>query len=189
MTGNNLENKAGKRAARFRVKDIALISLGASFIAVCAWITIPAAVPFTAQTFGLFLVLKTLGGVRGTAAVSLYIALGAAGIPVFSGFNAGIGTLAGPTGGYIAGFLVCSLVYCLFPGRSSPAAEAAVCVSGLTACYALGTLWFSFRTGTGTAQSFLLCTAPFIIPDLAKLFLATLAARRLEKINLKHRRT
>ena len=56
-------------------------------IAVCSWIQIPAAVPFTLQTFAVFVTLGLLGGKRGTLAILVYILLGAVGVPVFAGFT------------------------------------------------------------------------------------------------------
>ena len=177
------EAAGGAAGIRNRTAGAAVVGLGAAFLAVCSWITVPGAVPFTAQTFGVFLVLKVLGGGRGTAAVALYIALGAVGLPVFSGFGSGLGTLSGPTGGYIAGFLATALIYrLLFPNRRKAAAEAAVCIAGLAACYALGTAWFSVRTRTPAPQALLLCVAPYVIPDLVKLSAATLVSGRLVKI-------
>lgn len=67
-------------------------------------------VPITAQTFGVLLVAMTLGRVRGTAVVLAYLAEGAAGLPVFAGGKAGIVALAGPTGGYLIGFLGAAFV-------------------------------------------------------------------------------
>ena len=168
---------------RNKTAGVTLVALGAAFLTVCSWITVPYTVPFTAQTFGVFLILKVLGGGRGTAAIALYIALGAVGLPVFSGFGAGIGALSGPTGGYIAGFLLTALIYRLMlPNRKSPAAEALVCFAGLAACYAAGTAWFSIRMGTDAPHALLLCVVPYLIPDLVKLAAATLVSPRLVKI-------
>ena len=88
---------------RLSVRDMAFIAAMSAVIAVCAWITIPLAVPFTLQIFGVFMALRLLGGKKGTLSILVYIALGAVGLPVFSGFQGGIGVLAGPTGGDIAG--------------------------------------------------------------------------------------
>ena len=85
--------------------DMALTAMGAVMLAICSWISVPTAVPFTMQTFGLFFILDVLGGKRATGAVFVYILLGAAGLPVFAGFTGGVGVLAGATGGYIIGFL------------------------------------------------------------------------------------
>ena len=88
---------------KMRTVDMAYIALFAVVMAVCAWISIPAAVPFTLQTFGVFLAVGLLGGKRGTLAVLIYLLLGAVGIPVFAGFNGGLGYMLGATGGYIVG--------------------------------------------------------------------------------------
>ena len=96
--------------ARGRTYDMAYIGIFAVVIAVCSWISIPAAVPFTLQTFAVFLAVILLGGKRGTMAVLVYILLGAMGIPVFAGFRGGIGVLFNNTGGYIVGFLCSTLI-------------------------------------------------------------------------------
>ena len=59
--------------------DLVYMALGAVLIALCSWITVPAAVPFTMQTFAVFFILSALGGKRGTVTILVYIALGAAG--------------------------------------------------------------------------------------------------------------
>ena len=97
----------------FRLVDLCYMGICAALIAICSWISIPAAVPFTLQTFAIFCVLGLLGGKRGTVAIVVYILLGAVGIPVFTGFNAGLGALLGTTGGYILGFIFIGLIYWL----------------------------------------------------------------------------
>lgn len=88
--------------------DLALIAGFAALIAVCA--LLPALrvgagiVPITLQTFAVLLAGAVLGARRGCLAVLLYVLVGAAGLPVFSGGSAGLSVLVGPTGGYIAGF-------------------------------------------------------------------------------------
>ena len=68
---------------------MAYISLGAVLIALCSWISVPATVPFTLQTFAVLLVCDLLGGRWGLVSVLLYLLLGAVGFPVFSGFPEG----------------------------------------------------------------------------------------------------
>ena len=106
---NNLRNliKLNKR----KLSNLTLIPLFAIMIAAGAWITVPAAIPFTMQTFCIFLTLYILGGANGTKAILLYLLLGAIGLPVFSGFKAGLSVLAGPTGGYLIGFIFIGLSY------------------------------------------------------------------------------
>ena len=69
---------------KWRTVDMVYIALFAVMIAVCSWISVPATVPFTMQTFGVFLAGATLGGKRGTLSVLVWLLLGAVGMPVFS---------------------------------------------------------------------------------------------------------
>ena len=168
--------------------DLVLIALFVALMAICAWITIPAAVPFTMQTFGVFLALLLLGGKRGAICMAVYLLLGAVGLPVFSGFRGGVGALVGSTGGYLVGFIVSALLMWALSGfaRKRRWTLAASMALSLAACYAFGTAWFvivSVRAGkamtVGAALS--MCVLPYIVPDAAKLWLACVLARRLKK--------
>lgn len=166
--------------------DLVYVALFAVLIAICAWISVPTTVPFTLQTFGIFLTVGLLGGKRGSMAVLVYILLGAAGIPVFSGFTGGIGRLFGSTGGYIVGFLASALVMWALEkvmGRK-PWALAIQMVLGLIVCYAIGTVWFMVvYSGTSGAVGLMTvlgwCVIPFIIPDLIKIAMALVLTKRL----------
>jgi len=152
-------------------------------IAICAWLTVPAVVPFTMQTFGVFFALLFLGGKRGTASIALYIILGAVGLPVFSGFSCGTGYILGATGGYILGFLITGIIYIIFEkiGKSTKMAIFSL-ILGLLACYAFGTLWFSiYKEDMSFIPALSVCVVPFIIPDLLKLALAVILVKRLKK--------
>ena len=92
-------------------REITYIAICAVLLAACSWISIPTVVPFTLQTFGVFLVLLLLGGRRGFLAILTFILLGAVGAPVFANFTGGVGILFGSTGGYIIGFLFTALIY------------------------------------------------------------------------------
>jgi biotin transport system substrate-specific component len=94
-------------------KTLSYVALFAALIALCSWIAIPTTIPFTMQTFAIFAVLGLLGGRRGTLAILSYLLLGLCGLPVFSGFQAGIGVLLGSTGGYLIGFVIMGLIYWL----------------------------------------------------------------------------
>ena len=97
-------------STKMQTLDMAYIGLFAVVIAICSWISIPTVVPFTLQTFAVFLAVAVLGGKRGTLAVIVYVLLGAVGLPVFSGFKGGIGVLLNTTGGFIIGFVFFSPV-------------------------------------------------------------------------------
>ena len=118
---------------RERLKMLSLTALFAALIVVCSWISVPFnVISFTMQTFAVFFALSFLGGKYGTLAVAVYIAVGAAGLPVFSGFRGGVGALTGATGGYIFGFLLSGAVYILFTlKKKTPAFEIAGLFAGL----------------------------------------------------------
>lgn len=171
-----------------KTRDMVYISIMAAIIAVCSWMIIPGPVPFTLQTMGVFTAVGILGGRRGTLAILTYILLGAVGLPVFSGFNGGIGVLLGATGGYIAGFLFSALlmwgVESVF-GRSKPVLVLSM-IAGLLVCYVFGTAWFmtvysrnSGAIGLGTAL--MMCVIPYIIPDLLKIAVAFFLTSRVRK--------
>ncbi len=166
-----------------------MIALCAAVMAVCSWISIPAAVPFTMQTFGVFLVVGLLGGRNGSLAVVVYLLLGAVGLPVFSGFSGGIGHLFGATGGYIIGFVFSALVMWLLERAFGRRLKALVLsmIAGLLVCYAFGTAWFmtvyakdSGSIGLMTALGW--CVFPYIIPDALKILLAAIMTRRIRPL-------
>ena len=176
-------------AERNKTKDLVYISVFAVLIAICSWISIPAAVPFTLQTMGVFLAVGLLGGKRGTLAVLVYILLGTVGIPVFAGFTGGVGVLAGTTGGYIVGFLFSAL---LMWGMEKAFGDKkwvlpVSMILGLLVCYAIGTAWFMMvytrTTGAvGLATVLGWCVIPFIIPDAIKIAIALLLTKRLKPV-------
>ena len=161
------------------------VALSAALLVVCSLISVPAAVPFTLQTFGVFVILVILGWKKGCAAILLYILLGLIGLPVFSGAKGGPAALFGPTGGYILGFLLTGLCYWLYErlGRERVPLQALSLLLGLALCYTFGTAWF-VRVYTGEitlARALARCVWPFIIPDLIKLALALPVGRRVRK--------
>lgn len=171
-----------------KTRDLVLIALFAALIALCAWITIPSVVPFTMQTFGVFMAASLLGGKRGTLAVLVYILLGAVGLPVFSGFGGGLGYLLGKTGGYIIGFIGTALTMWGFTkifGRGRIMRGVGMLV-GLLVCYAFGTGWFMslyIRTNGPVSLMTVLswCVIPYIIPDLVKIALALSLSNQIER--------
>lgn len=170
------------------VKKLILSSLFAALMAVGAWISVPAAVPFTLQTLMVFLALGLLGGKYGTVSVAVYIALGAVGLPVFSNFRGGIGMLLGSTGGYIIGFLGAAVLYWLithFFGRKTLVLSLAM-AGGLLVCYIIGTAWFMVVYSASTGPISLMtvlswCIFPFIIPDALKIALAVFLTQKIGK--------
>lgn len=162
--------------------------MGAVLIMLCSWLSVPATVSFTMQTFAVFMLCDLLGGAAGLMSVLLYVLLGALGLPVFAGFNSGIGTLLGPTGGYIMGFFLTAAVMLLQQKHLPDKAlwRIAGMVAGLFVCYLFGTVWFLIvyaQRGTPITLMTALgwCVFPFIIPDLIKIALAFLISGRVKR--------
>ncbi len=171
----------------FTNRDLVRIAAMSALIVICSWITVQIPVvnvPFTLQTFAVFFALEFIGARNGTIAFFVFIALGALGVPVFSGFDGGVGHLFGPTGGYLIGFVFSCLVYWIFEKRFSyrNILHYVVLAVSLVSCYLCGTAWFSLYMNKGFGASLIMCVVPFIVPDVLKIALAVLLAVRLKKI-------
>ena len=169
-----------------KAKQLAFAAMMAALMAVCSWITVPTVVPFTLQTFAVFLAAGVLGGRLASLAVGVYLLLGAVGLPVFAGFSGGLGSFAGLTGGYLLGFLLIALVMGgaeALLGRS-PVVFVLSGLVGLAVCYAFGTAWYLYLYTASRGPAELMgvlwtCVIPFLLPDGVKLALALVLSRRM----------
>ncbi|GAB4370554.1 MAG: biotin transporter BioY [Spirochaetales bacterium] len=164
-----------------------LVALGAAATAVGAFIAIPlplSPVPLVLQNFFILLLALVLGPRLSTTSVALYLFLGALGLPVFAGGKGGFAHFFGPTGGYLAGFLLAAWVTgVLSVRRSRPRSEqgktrirfqdAAAAAAGTIAVYLLGIPWLAYKLGFDWQKAFLLGCLPFLPGDILK---ATAAA-------------
>lgn len=175
-------------AGKFRTHSVVLCGMLTVFIVICSYITIPLIVPITLQTFAIAFLLLLLGGKKGLICITLYLLLGACGIPVFHGMTGGLGVLLGNTGGYLFGFLAMALVYMLLTfGKNVPLWRKIIGLTvGLFSCYLIGTFWFVFfymdvPVQSAIAEVFLTCVLPFLLPDLLKIGLAVFLAKVVQK--------
>ena len=150
--------------------------IGSMILAVSAQMVIPTPfVPFTAQTLALVLLALTLGRYAAVSAVVLYILEGASGLPVFSGGGLGIATLAGPTGGFIFGFLPATFIMGYFAdkgARNSIVKTSMAVLIGHVALYTFGLLQLSLFVPTDKVLAF--GFLPFVFGDIAKIVMASL---------------
>ena len=173
------------RKSRSAVKDMVFVAMFAALTAVCSLISVPIGeVPVTLQTFAVCLSAAMLGWKRGTLSVLIYILLGVIGIPVFAGMKGGVGVLAGPTGGYIIGFLLTALIIGFAAERWERKALplTLAMILGVVLCYTVGTVWFLFVTKMRLGESLLLCVVPFLLPDAVKIAAAVILSNRLTKV-------
>lgn len=176
---HNISSKTG---------NLVICAIFVALITICSWISIPTAVPFTMQTFAMFLCAGLLGTKRSISSIICWILIGVIGIPVFAGFQSGPSVLWGPLGGYILGFIALALIVGVASdklGRTYPVLIISM-VAGLAICYLFGTLWFVYFYGQATGPigftaALSTCVIPFVIPDLAKLAVAVILVKKLER--------
>lgn len=162
-----------------KLRTMVRCGLCAALMAVCAWIAVPVGdISITLQTFGIFFTLAFLGGRQGAAVCGVYLLLGAVGLPVFSGFQGGIGILLGPTGGYLFGFFLTCLTFWLLE-KTLPLWINMII--GLILCYVCGSLWFYYGYAQNGLWVILIkCVVPYLIPDAIKILLALTVRKKLK---------
>ncbi len=191
VQNNETPAYSGTRTA-LTVADICYIAVFTAVIAVMAQLSIPmpGGVPMTLQTLAVPLAAIILGTRRGTAAVAVYLLLGAAGAPVFSGFAGGIGKLFGMTGGFLFSFPLMALAAGLgaqlsYNVKGNAFVRALPLWTGLilgaVINYAVGTAWFMFVADAGLMYSLSACVIPFIPTSVLKIVLAGLLGPMLRK--------
>jgi biotin transport system substrate-specific component len=163
-------------ANRRVLSDVFLIAIGSLVVAALAQIAVPIGpVPVTGQTLGVLLVAAALGARRGAGALALYVAQGAAGLPVFAGGTGGIGVLAGPTGGYLLGFIAAAFIVgrlCELGLDRRPSGVAISMVTGHLLIYLFGVVGLSRFVGWERVLS--LGVTPFLLGDVVKLAVAAM---------------
>lgn len=157
--------------------DGLLVLAGSLLIATLAQIAIPVGpVPISGQTLGVLLVAAVLGPKRGAGAVTMYIAEGAVGLPVFAGGRAGLAVLIGPTGGYLIGFIAAAIVVgalCRAGMDRRPSTTFATMIVGSAVIYLFGVFWLARFTGWSSVLQF--GVIPFLFGDALKAAIATVA--------------
>jgi biotin transport system substrate-specific component len=160
------------RIIAYSAAFIGLISIG-------AWISVPfVPVPLTLQT--LFVLLA--GAVMKRYAiipVSLYVVLGALGLPVFHTGATGFGLLLGPTGGYLAGFVLAAFVVGLFYESMSAAMKITGLLAGTGLIYLCGVSWLMYSLSIGLVPAVISGVLPFIPGDVVKGYAVYKIAGRL----------
>jgi len=166
-----------------QARFLARCALFSALMCICAWISIPFGnLSFTLQSFALILALIVLGGNGGTVAVAVYLILGMVGLPVFSGFRGGFGTLLGVTGGYLWGFLLSCLVFWGITSIFGEKANLCAAIAAMVSVYICGTLWFTVYASGGFLLILAQSVLPYLLPDAVKLFLAISLSGKLKKL-------
>ena len=164
--------------------QMAVTALMAAVLCVLGPLTVPiGAVPISLANFVICLTVWLLGAKFGTLSVAVYLLIGLIGVPVFSGYGAGIAKLAGPTGGYLVGYLLLAFIGGMFIEKShgQPVVSALGLILGDAACYVLGTAWFVFQMQCDLSYALTVCVYPFIALDLTKIVVSCIVGALLRK--------
>ena len=165
------------RTARLAVQ-VMLVLAGSALLALAAKITVPFwPVPMTLQTLAVFLIAATYGRNLAVATVLAYLVEGAMGLPVFA-TGTGLAYMAGPTGGYLAGFVVAAAIVGHAVDRGLDRnifVLFGVMMLGEVAILALGAAWLAVLMGGEKALAF--GVGPFIVTDVMKIALAAAMVR------------
>ncbi|MCL1789394.1 MAG: biotin transporter BioY [Oscillospiraceae bacterium] len=164
--------------------DLCLISIFVAIIAAFAQVTIPVPgiPPLTMQTFAIPLTGAVLGARKGFIASSVYLLLGAVGVPIFQGMTGGLGIIMGPTGGFLLAFPV----FALIAGRASEKNKRHLIFAGLIAGMGWlflfgGLVWPVLIVGATVQTAFIRFVLPFLPGDLIKITMVFIIAPELRK--------
>lgn len=178
------EFRTGGRTAPSRTKMLTVTGLMTAVICIVGSVSIPipvSPVPVTLTNFAVCIAVYVLGLKAGTVSCLIYLCLGAAGLPVFSAFSGGLAKLAGPTGGYLAGFLFLALIQGFlterFPGKNTAAVFGMIL--GLAVCYLFGTMWLAQQMSLSFAAALSIGVLPYLPGDAVKIILAAAAGPKL----------
>lgn len=163
-----------KKSTVFNMTSCALM---AALMCVLCPVSVPIGpIPISLSILVILLTVYVLGTWRALVSYTVYLLLGAVGMPVFSGFQGGLAKLAGPTGGYLAGFWLMILVAGIIMenGKRNLLVTILGMLVGVAIDYAVGTAWFVFQTESTVVHALDVCVYPFIPFDVAKIVIAVL---------------
>lgn len=170
--------------AKRNLRFMTLTAMLAAFLAILSPMTIPAGpIPITLATFALFLVASISPVSVSVTAVAVYLALGAVGLPVFSGFEGGLHKLVGVTGGFLVSYLPAAALVSFFVKRfgGKKWAFPVGMVLGLAVVYLFGAIWFAISYPATLGQAMTTAVIPFLLPDGIKIAAASVMGYILRK--------
>lgn len=166
------------------IRDMIYAALFAALTGVLGYLVIPlpfSPVPITGQTLAVMLAGCVLTPLQAGLSMITFLFLGAVGVPVFSGGRAGLGVIAGPSGGYLIGFLIGAVVISVIKGKGDSFVRLilASVVGGIMVVYLIGVPWLASMTGMGISKAITAGALPFIPGDLFKAFAAGLIGKKI----------
>lgn len=184
MSQNETSGTIAVDNQKIRTKQMVLIALMTAVTCVLGPLSIPlpfSPVPISLTNFAIFLAIFVLGMKSGTISFIIYLLLGAVGVPVFSSFRGGFQVLAGPTGGYLIGFIFLALImgFALdhFDRKLVPTIIGMII--GMAVCYAFGTVWLAKLLSLSFKEGLMMGVIPYLPGDAAKIIIAAIVGPKL----------
>lgn len=184
MSQNETSGTVAVDNQKIRTKQMVLIALMTAVTCVLGPLSIPlpfSPVPISLTNFAIFLAIFVLGMKNGTISFIIYLLLGAVGVPVFSSFRGGFQVLAGPTGGYLIGFIFLALImgFALdhFDRKLVPTIIGMII--GMAVCYAFGTVWLAKLLSLSFKEGLMMGVIPYLPGDATKIIIAAIVGPKL----------
>lgn len=184
MSQNETSGTVAVDNQKIKTKQMVLIALMTAVTCVLGPLSIPlpfSPVPISLTNFAIFLAIFVLGMKSGTISFIIYLLLGAVGVPVFSSFRGGFQVLAGPTGGYLIGFIFLALImgFALdhFDRKLVPTIIGMII--GMAVCYAFGTVWLAKLLSLSFKEGLMMGVIPYLAGDAAKIIIAAIVGPKL----------
>ena len=169
----------------FTTFQMALIAVMAAITCILGPLSIPipvSPVPISLTNLAIYLTVCLLGWKFGTISYLIYLLIGIAGLPVFSGFSSCFAKLLGPTGGYLIGFIPMAIIAGIVIDKFSQRwIQILGMIVGTAICYAFGTAWFCIQAGYTVSAALAVCVIPFIPADLIKMVIAMIIGPEIRK--------
>ena len=178
--------KSDRRKERMnsKTRNMTVCAIMAALMCILGPMSVPIGpIPISLTNLVIYLTVYLLGTKKACISYLVYMLLGAVGLPVFSGFAGGIGKLAGPTGGYLVGFIfmtiICGVIMERVQRKAIPTWLGMVL--GTLVAYLFGTVWFVVQTQSAIMYALTACVFPFIPFDLIKITIAILLGKAVRK--------
>ncbi|MDO5518126.1 MAG: biotin transporter BioY [Clostridium sp.] len=161
-----------------KTRNLTTIALMTALMCIAGPISVPlpfTPVPISLTNLVIYIACCILGCRKGTISLILYLIIGAIGLPVFSGFSGGLSKLAGPTGGYLIGFIFCALMTGLFVEKFEDKIYMypVGMILGAIVCYAFGTGWLAIQMNLTFVQALFMGVIPYLLGDGIKIAVST----------------
>lgn len=176
---------------KITIKEMTKLSLCIALLSISSYIVIP--LPFTpimitGQTIAVNLIGLILNPIHSAICISVFILLGVGGLPIFAGGNSGLGTLLGPTGGFLIGFLLAVVAIGCLKGKKINLYRYLIVTIfvGMPITYFLGAAYMSYLLKITYVKALQIGVIPFILGDIIKAILASVIAVRLNTYLFRH---